>query len=108
MIPLRVPDASVLVPYLRRAFGLWLIIRIAIVVLAAMSPAFDEISLLHWHLPGALGSIAACAILGIIDTRRRGERALLANLGVTDRELILMFVASAVMGELVLALFFAS
>ncbi len=100
---LRVPDASILAPLLRRAAGLWILVRIAVVGLAAIAPGGDDVALLHWHPPGAIGSIAACALLGFIDTRRRKERALLANLGVADRELVAIFVTPAIFGEIVLA-----
>jgi hypothetical protein len=47
--------------------------------------------------------LAVCALLGFLDTRMRKERALLANLGVSDIEIALMFAAPAFIGELMLA-----
>lgn len=103
LMVLRIPDSAILTPLMWRAVRLWIVVRVMVVGLAAIAPGGDEVALLHWHVPGAVGSITVCALLGFIDTRRRKERALLANLGIADRELVLIFLVPAIVGELLLA-----
>ena len=98
------PDASIVRPYLARGFWLWLAVRLAVIVVPLVAGDFAVSDLLRWSPGGAVGMVVTCALLGFIDVRRRGERALLANLGISDRELIAMFIAPAAVGELLLAI----
>jgi hypothetical protein len=101
---LRIPDASILKPYLGRGFRLWLIVRIAIAVVPLLAGDGTASDVLSWDPVSAIATLFVCALLGLIDTRRRGERALLGNLGIQDRALVAMFLAPGAVGEIVLAL----
>ena len=83
---------------------LWLILRIAIAVVPLLVQAADPADLLRYSLSGSLTVLACCALLGLIDTRMRKERALLANLGITDAEIARLFAVPAALGELTLAI----
>ena len=85
-----------------RSVRLWLVVRVVMVVVPLANGA-DLAELLRWHPGGALVVLAVCVLLGFVDTRRRGERALLGNLGASDRQLAALFLLTAAAGELVLA-----
>jgi hypothetical protein len=53
--------------------------------------------------PNPLGTVLACQSLGVVDIRRRGERALWANLGYPSVIVIGMYGLAALAGELTIA-----
>jgi hypothetical protein len=101
---LGLPDSSILKPYLGRGFRLWLIVRIAIAAVPLLAGGGTVSDALSWDPVSAIATLSVCALLGFIDTRRRGERALLGNLGIQDRALVAMFLAAPAAGEILLAL----
>jgi hypothetical protein len=60
--------------------------------------------LLRWSLAGSIGTLSICVALAFVDIRRRGERALVGNLGLSDHELVANYVAGAALVELVFAI----
>lgn len=113
---LHVPHHVILRPYLLRAVCLWLLVRLMVIAVKAWGEATQSkargafaggsvsVDLLQWTLSGAIGTLSVCALLGFVDVRKRHERVFLGNLGVGDGEIVLMYVAGAVIGELTFAL----
>ncbi len=101
---LRVPHASIVRRYVARGLILWLLVRLMMTAIAAFSGAVPVRDLARWSIAGALGMLGACALLGLIDVRVRGERTLLGNLGIDDRELVAMYLVPAALGELLLSI----
>jgi len=84
---------------LRRAFVLWIFVRL---VFGALSVAAQALGTAV--SPNVAGLVLACGLIGMIDIRRRGERAFWANLGVSPQTLFAVYSAAAVPGEIVLKL----
>lgn len=55
------------------------------------------------RLESPLGMVLLCAVVGALDTRRRGERFLWANLGYPSSVAPGLFALAAIVGELLLA-----
>lgn len=74
---------------------LWGLVRLLIVALAlaAQLTASDL-------KPNPFGVAMLCGLVGLVDIRRRGERALWGNLGVSTRTLVAVYVAAATIGEI--------
>ena len=102
-IHLRFPHGSILRRYFVRGFILWLLARLMMTAVALLGEIPIR-ELARWSFPGALGMLAVCALLGFIDVRIRGERAMLSNLGIDDRDTAAIFLAPAMVGEIILAL----
>ena len=100
---LRLPSASIVQRYFARGFILWILTRLTMTAVALFGNVPVR-ELARWSVPGALGMLAVCALLGFIDVRIRGERALLSNLGIDDRDTAAMFLAPAIVGEILLAI----
>ena len=101
---LRIPASIILRAYFARGMWLWLIVRIAVAAVPVLVGALAPAAVLRYSLSGSLALLVCCALLGVIDSRARRERALLGNLGVSDREIALMFAVPAAVGELMLAI----
>ena len=83
-----------------RGATLWVLIRMLIgVVFLLLRTGGAEAP-----RPNPVLIIAICAIVGLIDLRRRGEEMLWSNLGVSRTQLVLLFVATAIIGEIMLGL----
>ena len=96
--------------FVARGVRLWILARLFVVVgvaFAAMSggraAGIEPAALLLLAPPAALLVVPLTAMLGLADVARRGERALLGNLGVSRRRVAVWFAAPAVVGELLLA-----
>ena len=94
-----------------RGVRLWVLVRLLVgvaVVLTAASggraAAVDLASAFLLAPPAALLVVPLTAALGLLDVARRGERALLGNLGVSRRRAAAWLAAPAVLGELLVAL----
>jgi hypothetical protein len=101
---LRIPHTSIVRRYITRGFILWILVRIVTTVVAAVSDMIPPGDLTRWSPAGAVGVLGICAALGFVDVRFRGERALLGNLGIDDREVAAMFLIPATLGEFILAI----
>jgi hypothetical protein len=103
LMRLRIPHTSIVRPFVSRAFILWMLVRIGTALVAAFAAEVPVNELVRWTFPGAVGMLGVCALLGYFDVRVRGERALLGNLGIDDRELIALYLVPAAVGETILA-----
>jgi hypothetical protein len=84
---------------LPRAAVLWALVRLIVAVAPlAAGGAFGSVP------ASPIGVVVLCGFVGLIDVHRRGERVLWANLGVPRRALYVMFAASAIPAECLLAL----
>jgi len=89
---------------LRRAAGLWLLLRAGVVVvglLAGLAPLPD---LIVFTAPAAGFMALLAAWLTMFDARRRGEALFLADLGVSPGVLVLVALAPPVGGEAIVGL----
>jgi hypothetical protein len=100
----RLPDSSIVRPYMLRVFLLWVGVRMSVAIVAVFAGGIPPGDLLQWKLAGALSTGAVCVMLCHLDIRRRGELALLRNLGIHERELAVLFALSCAIGEAILAL----
>lgn len=84
---------------LPRAFVLWGLIRLVVAALPlAAGHAFGSMS------PSPLAIVLLCGVVGLIDVQVRGEPILWANLGVARTGLYVLYAATAVLAESLLAL----
>ena len=80
---------------------LWVLVHaFAFVALSMMGGADDTSSAAR---PNALWVTVVCVALLLADARRRGERALWGNLGVSTAQMTALGVAVCVVGETLLA-----
>jgi len=101
--------------FVARGARLWILVRLLVVVAVALSAALAggpppdaaTAPLLVLAPAAALLVVPLTAMLGLADVARRGERALLGNLGVSRRRVALWFAAPAVAGELLVGLLVA-
>ena len=100
----RLPHLSIVRGYFARGIVLWVLARLMMMVVAIFGAAIPLREVIRWSVSGALGMLGVCAVLGFVDVRVRRERTLLGNLGIEDRELVVMYVVPAIVGELVLAM----
>ena len=101
---LRIPAPAIVRAWFARGIRLWLIVRLTVAVVPVLVAAADPADVLRYSLSGSVVLLSCCALLGFLDTRMRKERALLANLGISDREIVLLFAAPAALGEMMLAI----
>ena len=101
---LRTPAPPITRAYFARGMRLWLVVRLTVMIVPVLVKAATPAEVLRYSPSGGLVLVALCGLLGFLDTRMRRERALLANLGIADREITAMFAAPAAFGELLLAL----
>jgi hypothetical protein len=94
--------------YLTRALGLWLLARLLVTAASAMAGASPSGRPLALAPVAALAMVALCALLGLVDVARRGERALLGNHGVSRARLLLWLAVPALSGEVAVAVLLAS
>jgi hypothetical protein len=57
----------------------------------------------HLAFGAVAGVLALCALLGVLDVLRRRERMLLANLGVSLPQLVMLLLVPAALGEIAIA-----
>jgi hypothetical protein len=86
----------VIVPRALVVWGLSRLIFAAVQLSAGMSPAA--------YPPPPVAVALVAGLLGLLDVRVRGESVLWANLGVGSGLLFLLYVATAIPGEVLLAL----
>lgn len=84
---------------LRRAAGLWLLLRVAIVTVGLLVEVpLPELVVLT--VPAAGSVVLLAAWLTMFDARRRGENLWLADLGVGPASLLAIALAPPLLGEL--------
>ena len=84
---------------LPRADVLWALVRLVVAVAPLVAGApFGSVP------ASPIGVVILCGFVGLIDVKRRRERVLWANLGVSRRALYVMFAAGAIPAECLLAL----
>jgi hypothetical protein len=79
-----------------RAVALWALIRVAVTIVFLLMSGGAR--------PNPVAVILICAIVGMVDIRRRREAVLWKNLGVSTSQLVLIFAAAATIGESMIAL----
>jgi hypothetical protein len=82
-----------------RAFVLWAVLRVIVEIASAFAAQAGETP-----PDSPIGIVLLCVVVAYIDVRRRQERALWANLGISLPIVAGIFGAIAVTGEVVLAL----
>jgi hypothetical protein len=94
---------SVLRALVTRAVVLWMLLRafLTAVFLLLPSSAVNGGQAESPH-PDPVAIIVICTLVGVIDTRRRGEAMLWANLGVPMTQLTLLFAVTATVAETLL------
>ena len=84
---------------LRRAAGLWLLLRVGVVVIGLLTGLAPLHDLIVFTAPAAGFMALLAAWLTMFDARRRGEALFLADLGVSPGVLVLVALAPPVGGE---------
>ena len=93
------PNTLIISNFAARGMRLWVVIRLlagSMVALAGGHP-------LYFDLSSAALLVASCIALGLADMRRRHERALLENLGVSPFARASFFAFPALVGESAIA-----
>ena len=94
----RLTASAALRALLVRAFVLWALLRMMAGIAAAFAGRPGETP------PNSpIGIVLLCVVVALIDVRRRQERALWANLGISLPVVAALFGAIAVTGEIVFA-----
>jgi ABC-type nitrate/sulfonate/bicarbonate transport system permease component len=86
-----------------RAMVLWALLRAlvtAVMLMASTSGGADD----RIAGPRPLAVVVLCALLGMLDVKRRHETALWINLGISMAQVALLFAIAAGVGETLLAL----
>ncbi|MEP6492200.1 MAG: hypothetical protein ABJF01_05960 [bacterium] len=94
------PNPLIARAYLARGARLWFGVR----VLGSAAIAFGGMSPLHLTFGATMLIVTASVALGLVDMRRRHERALLENLGVTRITCVAFTVVPALLGEVSISL----
>ncbi len=97
-VPMR-PNDRIIARFAIRGVLLWLGVRLlasAVFKLAGVNP-------LHVGLWSTSMLIVACVAVGMVDLRRRHERILIANLGVSEGACVAFFAVPAIVAEWVLS-----
>lgn len=89
---------------LLRQSVLWLVVRIAHAVVASVAASSPEITAANAILQPQPAVVLLCAVLGVVELLRRGERQLIGNLGIDNWQLATILTAPALSAELVVAL----
>lgn len=92
------PNQLVVRAYVARGLWLWLGLRVSI----SFVFLFGGTTPLRLATSTVVAIVVVSALLGLLETARRSERALLGNLGVTRLSLGALLVVPPTMGELVL------
>jgi hypothetical protein len=94
------PNRLIIQAYAVRGFKLWLLTRLAIglVGLFGGQTLAPDSAVVSFYI------VLICAAVNVAEIKRRHERALLGNLGLTRAHLATLFVAPAIVGELLIFL----
>ena len=90
------PNRLVVRAYAIRGAKLWLATR-AVVSIVFL---FGQVNPLDFSVSGSVRMVAIAVCVSFLETHRRGERALLANLGIRPQMLAVLFVVPALIGEI--------
>jgi hypothetical protein len=87
-----------------RQCGLWVLTRLVymVVLAVAVSSPGEKAANNVWHLQPVV--IVLCAFLGAVDIRRRGERLLIGNLGISQYRLAGVLAAPPLVAEVLVAI----
>ena len=80
-----------------RALIMWALVRVMLAMVSTGGYVVVGAPPIHVH---PVSMILICGGLGLVDVRRREERALWGNLGISARTLAAMYCAGAAVGEL--------
>ena len=80
-----------------RALIMWALVRVMLAMVSTSGYVVVGAPPIHVH---PVSMILMCGGLGLIDVRRRGERALWGNLGLSAWTLAAMYAVGAAVGEL--------
>ena len=86
--------------YAARGARLWLATRAAVSVVFL----FGQLNPLDFSISGSMHMVAIAVGVSFLETHGRRERALLANLGVRQQMLAVLFIVPALVGEIALYL----
>ncbi|MDP1890768.1 MAG: hypothetical protein Q8K55_07705 [Gemmatimonadaceae bacterium] len=91
---------------LLRQSVLWPVVRVAHAVVAAIaaSTAPPDVTAANAVLQPQPAVVLVCAVLGVVELWRRGERQLIGNLGIDNWQLAAILTAPALSAELVVAI----
>ncbi|MCY7377996.1 MAG: hypothetical protein LH467_01485 [Gemmatimonadaceae bacterium] len=93
------PNTLIIAHFAARGMRLWVVARL----LAGAMIALDGGHPLYLDLSSAVLLVVSCIALGLADVRRRHERALLENLGVSPFARASFFACPALVGESAIA-----
>jgi hypothetical protein len=86
-----------------RQCGLWVLTRLVylLVLMLAVSSPDEKAANSAWHVQPVV--IILCATFGAVDIRRRGERLLLGNLGISQHRVAGLLAAPPLVAEVLVA-----
>jgi len=88
---------------LLRQSVLWLLVRIAHAVVAALAVDSPEVVAANSVMRPQPAVVLLCAVLGVVELWRRGERQLIGNLGINHWQLGALLLGPALIAEVVIA-----
>jgi hypothetical protein len=89
---------------LLRQSVLWLVVRIAHAVVAALAVDAPDVVAANAVLQPQPAVVLLCAVLGVVELWRRGERQLIGNLGIDQWQLAVILAGPALCAEFVVAI----
>jgi hypothetical protein len=101
---MNLPEPLLARALIRRGLMMWVVVRIAFFMAGVAAARLLGPPTVHLAFRTVAGLLALCALLGVLDVLRRRERMLLANLGVSLPQLVMLLLIPAALGELAIAL----
>ncbi len=103
------PERALTFMILRRGVILWLLVRLMLMLLAlAVAGGLTTAIPLTLSPVTAIGIVVIVTALGLVESRRVNESALLSNLGISPLVRMLLALTPALLGEVVVVLLAAS
>lgn len=94
------PPRSLVTAYLSRGLQSWCAVRLVLAAVLLMNNRPP----IHVDDAAVVGIPVLSVIVGYIDVTRRGERVLLANLGISSAAVLVPLMVPGIIGEIVLAM----
>jgi hypothetical protein len=101
---MHLPEPLLARALMRRGLVMWIVVRVAFFIVGSIAAMLLGPPTVRLASGTVVVLVALCALLGVLDVLRRRERTLLANLGVSLPQLVLLLVIPAALGELAIAL----